>query len=30
MFQDARLLPWKRVLDHVILGLPDSAREQGR
>lgn len=30
MFQDARLLSWKRVLDNVILGLPDSAREHGR
>ena len=27
MFQDARLLPWKRVLHNVVLGLSRAARE---
>ncbi|MFT3815082.1 MAG: ATP-binding cassette domain-containing protein [Acidovorax sp.] len=30
MFQEARLLPWRRVLPNVLLGLPESGQERAR
>ncbi len=30
MFQEARLLPWRRVRDNVTLGLPADAQARGR
>ena len=28
-FQNANMLPWRKVIDNVLIGLPPSAREQG-
>ena len=30
MYQDARLLPWKTVLQNVLLGLPRGAKDEAR
>ncbi|TXL63624.1 ATP-binding cassette domain-containing protein [Cerasibacillus terrae] len=30
MFQDGRLLPWKRVIDNVHVGIPDGKKEKAR
>src|SRR5690625_2994950 len=30
MFQDGRLLPWKRVMDNICLALPKERREKAK